>query len=127
MSAAIPTHCALAGSELYPLSMQARCRNERYHFPTVACNSYKNLSKAQEKFDHTESLWQTITRWNEKSAGWMNDPFTTVNTEELNTEVQAFVKDAFAAHKKASKMQERPQTMVAGANKTVSLGKRSGV
>lgn len=30
----------------------------------------------------------------------MNEPFTTVNAESVNTEVQGFVKDAFSAHKK---------------------------
>ena len=62
--------------------------------------SYKNLTKAQDKFDQTDGLWQTVSKWNEKSDGWMNDPFSTVNAEALNTEVQGFVKDAFSAHKK---------------------------
>lgn len=63
--------------------------------------SYKNLTKAQEKFDQIDGLWQTISKWNEKTDAWMNEPFSTVNAEEVNTEVQTFVKDGFAAHKKA--------------------------
>lgn len=62
--------------------------------------SYKNLTKAQDKFDQTDGLWQTVSKWNDKSDGWMNDPFSSVNAEALNTEVQGFVKDAFSAHKK---------------------------
>lgn len=49
-----------------------------------------------------DALWQTISRWNEKSDSWTNDPFTSIDTEGVNAEVQVFVKDAFSAHKKAS-------------------------
>ncbi len=69
---------------------------------TTAGGSYKNLTKAQDKYDQMDGLWQTISRWNEKSDSWMNDPFTSIDAEGLNTEVQVFVKDAFSAHKKAS-------------------------
>lgn len=62
--------------------------------------SYKNLTKAQEKYDQMDGLWQTISRWNEKSDSWMNEPFTSIDAEAVNTEVQVFVKDAFSAHKK---------------------------
>lgn len=65
-------------------------------------DSYKNLTKAQDKYDQMDGLWQTISRWNEKSDSWMNDPFTSIDAEAVNTEVQGFVKDAFSAHKKAS-------------------------
>lgn len=70
--------------------------------------SYKNLAKAQEKFDQTDGLWQTISKWNDKTEGWMNDPFTTVNAEGVNTEVQGFVKDAFSAHKKVAWHRNHP-------------------
>lgn len=65
-------------------------------------DSYKNLAKAQEKFDQTDGLWQTIAKWNEKTDAWMNEPFSTVNAESVNTEVQGFVKEAFSAHKKVN-------------------------
>lgn len=63
-------------------------------------DSYKNLTKAQEKFDQTDGLWQTISRWNEKTDMWMNEPFSSINAEGLNGEVQGFVKEAFSFHKK---------------------------
>lgn len=63
-------------------------------------NSYKTLTKVQEKFDQTDGLWQSIASWNDKTGKWMNDPFTGINAELVNTEVQGFVKDAFTAHKK---------------------------
>lgn len=63
-------------------------------------HSYKNLAKAQEKYDQMDGLWQTISRWNENSDSWMNEPFTSINAEAVNSEVQVFVKDAFSAHKK---------------------------
>lgn len=66
--------------------------------------SYKNLTKAQEKYDQMDGLWQTISRWNEKSDSWMNEPFTSIDAEAVNTEVQVFVKDAFSAHKKVLKV-----------------------
>ncbi|CAN0541854.1 unnamed protein product, partial [Ectocarpus sp. 12 AP-2014] len=68
----------------------------------ITVYSYKNLTKAQDKYDQMDGLWQTISRWNEKYDSWMNDPFTSVDAEAVNTEVQVFVKDAFSAHKKAS-------------------------
>jgi len=68
--------------------------------PKRCMESYKNLTKTQHKFDQTDGLWQTVSKWNEKSDGWMNDPFSTVNAEALNTDVQGFVKEAFSAHKK---------------------------
>eukprot|EP00752_Nemacystus_decipiens_P017827 g15983.t1 len=68
----------------------------------ITVYSYKNLTKAQEKYDQMDGLWQTISRWNEKSDSWMNEPFTSIDAEGVNTEVQVFVKDAFSAHKKMS-------------------------
>lgn len=47
-----------------------------------------------------DALWQTIAKWNEKTDSWTNEPFSSVNAESVNTEVQAFVKEAFSAHKK---------------------------
>lgn len=67
---------------------------------TQKIRSYKNLAKAQEKYDQMDGLWQTISRWNERSDSWMNEPFTSIDAEAVNTEVQVFVKDAFSAHKK---------------------------
>lgn len=37
----------------------------------------------------------------------MNEPFTSINAEAVNTEVQTFVKDAFSAHKKVVAMRHR--------------------
>lgn len=71
---------------------------------SLSHDSYKNLSKAQEKFDQTDGLWQTIAKWNETTDAWMNEPFSTVNAESVNTEVQGFVKEAFSAHKKVGKV-----------------------
>lgn len=68
--------------------------------------SYKNLAKAQETFDQTESLWQTISRWNERMDAWMNEPFSTVDTEEVNAEVHSFAKESLAAHKKVPRDDE---------------------
>ncbi|CAM9258355.1 unnamed protein product, partial [Choristocarpus tenellus] len=66
----------------------------------ITVYSYKNLVKTQEKFDQMNGLWQMVNRWNEKYESWMNDSFVSLNAEEMNTEVQVFVKDSFAAHKK---------------------------
>lgn len=50
-----------------------------------------------------DALWQSISKWNEMTDVWMNESFSGMNAEQLNTEVLTFVKDSFSAHKKVWK------------------------
>ncbi|CAM9627191.1 unnamed protein product, partial [Phaeothamnion confervicola] len=68
----------------------------------ITVYGYKTLTKTQEHFSAVDQLWQAVARWNDKLDRWMTDPFPQLDAEVVGVEVQAFVKDSFAAHKRLS-------------------------
>jgi hypothetical protein len=61
---------------------------------------YKNMKKTQEVFDQMNTLWTTVDKWNQQSAGWMGGEFVELDVEEINKDVQVYFKDSMLAHRK---------------------------
>ena len=61
---------------------------------------YPQLVNAKAVYDRQEGLWNMINDWNEHYDSWMNSPFTELDVEEINKEVQVYFKDSFSLHKK---------------------------
>lgn len=62
----------------------------------------KELETGKEKYETLKSLWECIQLWTEKYKFYQESPFTDLNVEDVDKEVQGFYKDSFSLHKKLS-------------------------
>lgn len=61
--------------------------------------SNPDLELAHEKLEQTKLLWETVRRWNQSSARWMNAEFTSINAEEVGRDVEMLFKESYALHR----------------------------
>jgi len=54
----------------------------------VAKSPFDNLRKTLDAYEITSSLWATVLRWNEASEDWMTLPFSELDIDDLDQELQ---------------------------------------